>query len=60
MEWKMMGEGLYVLGVEPSNCRVIGGRAMARQQDALPMLAAGESRRYSLDLEVVELSGRKE
>lgn len=56
VQWKMMGEGLYVLGVEPSNCRVVGGRAVARDQDALPVLAAGESRHYSLELEVVELS----
>ena len=26
MEWKMMGEGAYVVGVEPANCNGLGGR----------------------------------
>jgi hypothetical protein len=55
MEWKMMGEGLYVLGIEPSNCRTLGGRAAARAGGLLPELAAGESRTYRLELEVVEM-----
>jgi hypothetical protein len=56
LEWKMMGEGLYVLGVEPTNCPVMSGRTAARQQGALPHLAAGETRNYWLELEVLELS----
>jgi hypothetical protein len=54
VEWKMMGEGLYVLGIEPTNCGVVGGRAAAREQGALPYLAAGESRSYSLEVDVIE------
>jgi hypothetical protein len=53
-QWKMMGEGAYVLGMEPANCGVIDGRAAAQEHDDLPQLAAGESRHYDLDIEVVE------
>ena len=53
-QWKMMGEGTYVLGIEPGNSSGIEGRATARQRDDLPHLQPGESRRYVLELEVVE------
>ncbi|MGD0612768.1 MAG: aldose 1-epimerase family protein [Anaerolineales bacterium] len=53
-EWKMMGEGLYVLAIEPMNCNPLGGRSVMRQKKALPYLEAGESRVYTLELEVVE------
>jgi hypothetical protein len=53
VQWKMMGEGLYVLGVEPVNCPAMQGRAGARQSGVLPVLEPGESRRYALKLEVL-------
>jgi len=53
-QWKMMGEGMYVLGIEPANCGVIQGRAMARDQEDLPLLAPGESRDYALKVEAIE------
>ena len=53
-EWKMMGEGLYVLAIEPINCAADSGRGPAREQKLLPFLEAGESRRYTLEIEVVE------
>jgi hypothetical protein len=49
-QWKMLGEGAYVLGLEPSNCGVVGGRAAARDAGQLPVLAAGESVTYELAL----------
>jgi hypothetical protein len=49
-----MGEGTYVLGLEPANCSGIAGRAAARKAGDLPYLAPGESRRYALEIEVVE------
>ena len=52
--WKMMGQGTYVLGIEPANCGVPLGRAAARESGDLPHLAPGESRRYLLDVEVIE------
>ena len=53
-QWKMMGEGIYVLGLEPANCGVIEGRARARELDDLPYLQPGESRTYTLRLEAFE------
>jgi hypothetical protein len=52
IHWKMMGEGIYVLGIEPANCGVIGGRAMAREKGALQHLGPGESCHYILEVEV--------
>ncbi|MFD2094159.1 aldose 1-epimerase family protein [Blastococcus deserti] len=47
-QWKMLGSGAYVLGLEPANCPVIEGRATARSTGALPVLEPGESRHYRL------------
>lgn len=47
-QWKMMGKGAYVVGIEPANCGVIEGRAIARVRGALPMLEPGEMRTYRL------------
>jgi Domain of unknown function (DUF4432) len=54
-QWKMMGEGAYVLGIEPANSSGMEGRAAARERGDLPHLVPGESREYSLQLEVFEL-----
>ncbi len=54
VQWKMMGEGMYVLGVEPVNCGALQGRAAARKHGDLPHLEPGESRRYELTIEVIE------
>jgi len=48
MQWKMMGEGMYVLGIEPGNTGTLEGRAEARRLHMLSELAPGESRRYSI------------
>lgn len=54
-EWKMTGEGLYVLGIEPMNCRdLFEGQAEARRRESLPTLKAGESVEYALEIEVIE------
>lgn len=53
-QWKMLGEGTYVLGLEPANSSGIGGRAAARQSGDLPVLEPGERRSYTLDVEVFE------
>lgn len=53
-QWKMMGEGMYVLGLEPANCGVIEGRARARELGDLPHLQPGESRLYKLRVEAFE------
>ena len=51
--WKQMGEGEYVLGMEPCNCQV-GGRADARKNNALEYLEPGEIKRFDLDIEIVD------
>lgn len=53
-EWKSMGEGLYVLGIEPMNCPYIKNLDQVGAQNLLPTLDPGEVRSYSLELEVVE------
>jgi hypothetical protein len=53
MEWKMMGEGMYAVGVEPSNCSGLAGRPATRALGQLPQLEPGESKAYQIDLEVI-------
>jgi hypothetical protein len=53
MEWKMMGEGAYVVGIEPANCDGLGGRRSTRETGELPIIEPGESRHYSIELEVI-------
>jgi len=53
MEWRQLGEGAYVLGLEPSNCPTIEGRAEAVKRGTLPILKPGEERRYDIDVEVL-------
>jgi len=49
VEWKMMGEGLYVVGLEPANCHV-EGRAQERLRGSLVNLEPGEVRTYRLEI----------
>jgi hypothetical protein len=48
-QWRMLGSGLYVTGIEPANC-ALKGRAWHREQGAIPQLAAGASARFDLDI----------
>jgi Domain of unknown function (DUF4432) len=50
-QWKMMGWGEYVLGIEPSNvlCR---SRKTLREENTLPILQPGDSTVNSLKIEV--------
>lgn len=50
-EWKQMGFGDYVLGIEPGNCYPVG-RAKAREQGALKELGPGETVTFRLALRV--------
>jgi len=52
IEWKMMGEGEYVVGVEPANCLVMG-RDKERKWGTLETLAAGESKQVDIELRVL-------
>lgn len=49
-QWKQMGEGDYVLGMEPCNCYV-GGRKDAIDNGTLEYIEPGETRNFNLTLE---------
>lgn len=49
VHWKMMGEGMYVVGVEPANCHV-EGRRQERERGTLQVLQPLESRRYTIEV----------
>ncbi|WP_241989298.1 aldose 1-epimerase family protein [Cryobacterium serini] len=51
-QWKLTATKHYVLGLEPANTPEIMGRAAARANGALPRLEPGESRTYSIGIEV--------
>lgn len=57
IEWKMMGAGTYVVGMEPANCSVMG-RPEERNTGALQYIEPGEERHY--DLEIGVLNGAEE
>lgn len=49
VEWKMMGEGQYAVGIEPANCHV-GGRREERAMGTLQVLKPLEQRRYTIEV----------
>jgi hypothetical protein len=49
VEWKMMGEGAYVVGVEPANCHV-SGRCAEKEMGTLPVLQPWEKRHYRIEI----------
>ncbi len=53
VEWKMMGHGDYVLGLEPSNCWPGLGRAGERARGTLEFLEPGEVREYRVEIGVL-------
>jgi galactose mutarotase-like enzyme len=56
-EWKMMGEGDYVVGIEPCNTQILN-RGELRRRGMLPFLEPGESREMAVEIGV--LDGAKE
>jgi len=57
VEWKMNGEGTYVVGMEPGT-NFCNGRSVERQKGTLRFLKPGEARLYNLEIGV--LSGQEE
>lgn len=51
-EWKMMGYGEYVVGLEPGNCLVLG-RKLEREAGRLQHLEPGETRDYRVEIGVL-------
>lgn len=54
-QWKQMGEGEYVMGMEPCNCYV-GGRVDPRNNGILEYLEPGEIKNFTIAIEL--LNGR--
>ena len=54
-QWKMMGNGEYVLGIEPCNV-LCKSRKTLREENTLPMLQPGESTTNILEIKVNEIS----
>ncbi|MFQ6067479.1 MAG: aldose 1-epimerase family protein [bacterium] len=52
IQWKMMGEAEYVVGMEPANCQV-EGRDKERQRKTLQVLEPGERKEFSLEVGVL-------
>jgi len=52
VQWKMLGQGDYVLGIEPANCHV-EGRAVERGKGTLEFLQPGAKRQFHLELGVL-------
>jgi hypothetical protein len=52
LEWRMMGEGQYAVGIEP--CTNTFGRQIARERGQLITLQPGEKRTYDLEIGVLE------
>ena len=50
-EWKMMGKGEYVLGLEPGNCHP-DGRDVMRKQGGLAFLKAGEEKTQIITIKI--------
>jgi hypothetical protein len=53
-QWKQMGEGEYVTGLEPGNCVPIGQSGNA-QRGSLRMIEPGETVKFVLQIEIAEL-----
>jgi hypothetical protein len=51
-QWRMLGQGAYVMGIEPANCG-LAGRAEERRMGRLAILAPGEERVHRLELGVL-------
>ena len=50
-QWRMLGPGMYVTGLEPANCTV-NGRASDREDGTLEYLEPGERRTYGVSVRV--------
>lgn len=54
VEWKMMGENEYVLGLEPANCTP-DGRDVMRKEGKLKILKSGDVYKTSIEIRFTEM-----
>lgn len=52
-QWKQMGEGEYVLGIEPCNC-FVEGREDSKNKGVLEYLQPGEVSKFELEIEILD------
>jgi hypothetical protein len=52
-EWKQMGFGEYVCGLEPANCKTYG-RKTSREKNELKFLEPGESEEFHIEVDILE------
>jgi hypothetical protein len=52
-EWKMLGEGDYVVGIEPCNVK-IENRRVLREKGILPFLSPGEEKEMEVEIGILE------
>ncbi len=50
-QWRMLGPGMYVTGLEPANCE-LAGRAAEREAGTLQILRPGERREFGIAIRV--------
>jgi hypothetical protein len=50
-QWRMLGPGMYLTGLEPATCGILG-RAAERERGTLVMLEPGEQRPFDLRIRV--------
>lgn len=55
-QWKMMGHRSYALGLEPSNCPSMSGRAEALHAGLVPMLATEETKVYEIEVRLRDVA----
>ncbi len=53
VQWKMVGEGIYVVGLEPTNAPLQFTRKEMRERGLLPVLQPGEQRTFRLEIGVL-------
>jgi len=51
VQWKMPGQGMHVLGIEPANCHV-EGQLTEHNRGTLATIAPGQSLRFDLELDL--------
>ncbi|MHB1348217.1 MAG: aldose 1-epimerase family protein [Candidatus Humimicrobiaceae bacterium] len=52
VQWKQIGEGEYVCGMEPANCKIFG-RAEERKAGRLQFIEPGEIKKYKLEFKIL-------
>lgn len=57
VEWKQLREGIYAVGIEPSNC-YLEGRNKSREDGTLQFIKPGETKKF--DIEIGILDGKAE